>query len=62
MVARSTVQDYIRRATAKNLSCAQLNQLNDSEAQQLLGKGRCEFRKLCQLDREEDPEIMAAPL
>jgi len=23
---------------------------------------RCEFRKLCQLDREEDPEIMAAPL
>jgi hypothetical protein len=22
----------------------------------------CEFRKLCQLDREEDPEIMAAPL
>lgn len=39
-VARSTVQDYIRRATAKNLSYAQLNQLSDSEAHQLLGKGR----------------------
>lgn len=39
-VARSTVQDYIRRATAKNLSYAQLNQLSDSEAHQLLGKGK----------------------
>jgi len=39
-VARSTVQDYTRRATAKNLSYAQLNQLSDSEAQQALGKGR----------------------
>jgi len=39
-VARSTVQDYIRRATAKHLSYDQLNQLSDSEAHQLLGKGR----------------------
>jgi len=39
-VARATVQDYIRRATAKNLSYAQLNQLSDSEAHQLLGKGK----------------------
>lgn len=40
VVARSTVQDYIRRATAKNLSYEQLNQLSDSEAQELLGKGK----------------------
>ncbi|HEY9664956.1 MAG TPA: hypothetical protein V6C65_41480 [Allocoleopsis sp.] len=39
-VARSTVQDYIRRATAKNLSYEQLSQLSDSEAHQLLGKGK----------------------
>lgn len=39
-VARSTVQDYVRRATAKNLSYAQLSQLGDSEIQQLLGKGK----------------------
>lgn len=39
-VARSTVQDYVRRATAKNLSFAQLSQLSDSEIQQLLGKGK----------------------
>lgn len=39
-VARSTVQDYIRRATAKNLSYAQLSELSDSEAHQLLGKGK----------------------
>lgn len=39
-VARSTVQDYIRRATAKHLSYAQLNQLSDTEAHQVLGKGR----------------------
>jgi transposase len=40
VVARSTVQDYIRRATAKNLSYEQLSQLNDSEAKDLLGKGK----------------------
>ncbi|XQQ05045.1 MAG: hypothetical protein EDM05_62055 [Leptolyngbya sp. IPPAS B-1204] len=46
-VARSTVQDYIRRATAKNLSYDQLRQLSDSEAQAALGKGRqkCEPRE-----------------
>lgn len=39
-VARSTVQDYIRRATAKNLSYEQLRHLSDPEVQQLLGKGK----------------------
>lgn len=40
VVARSTVQDYIRRATAKGVSYAQVSQLSDSEAQALLGKGQ----------------------
>lgn len=39
-VARSTVQDYIRRATAKGLSYERMCQLSDSEAQELLGKGK----------------------
>jgi len=39
-VARSTVQDYIRRATAKNLSYEQLRQLSDNEVKDLLGKGK----------------------
>lgn len=39
-VARSTVQDYIRRATAKNLSYEQLRHLSDSEIKDLLGKGK----------------------
>ena len=39
-VARSTVQDYIRRASAKSLSYAELCQLSDSEAQARLGKGK----------------------
>lgn len=39
-VARSTVQDYLRRATAKSLSYALLSQMSDSEAQALLGKGK----------------------
>ena len=37
-VARSTVQDYTRRADAKGLSYAALEKLSDSEAQALLGK------------------------
>ena len=37
-VARSTVQDYIRRATAKGLSYEELQGLSDSEAHQRLGK------------------------
>ena len=37
-VARSTVQDYTRRADAKGLSYASLCQISDSEAQVLLGK------------------------
>lgn len=39
-VARSTVQDYIRRATAKGLSYEQLSQLSDTQALELLGKGK----------------------
>jgi len=39
-VARSTVQDYIRRATAKNLSYEQLADLSDNEIKDLLGKGK----------------------
>lgn len=37
-VARSTVQDYTRRADAKGLNYATLCELSDSEAQALLGK------------------------
>ena len=37
-VARSTVQDYTRRADAKGLSYARLCELSDREAQVLLGK------------------------
>lgn len=37
-VARSTVQDYIRRATAKGLGYKDLQSLSDSEAQAMLGK------------------------
>ncbi|NEQ48423.1 MAG: IS21 family transposase [Leptolyngbya sp. SIOISBB] len=39
-VARSTVQDYIRRANGKGLRYAELCQLSDSEAQAQLGKGK----------------------
>jgi transposase len=39
-VARSTVQDYIRRASGKGLSYAELCHLSDSEAQGRLGKGK----------------------
>jgi transposase len=39
-VARSTVQDYLRRAAAKGLTYEQVSQMSDSEAQERLGKGR----------------------
>jgi transposase len=39
-IARSTVQDYLRRASAQNLSYAQVERLSDSEATALLGKGK----------------------
>ena len=55
MVARSTVQDYVRRATAKGLTCAQLKGLSDSEAKQRLGKGKRE-----RVNRKE--EIDFAPI
>lgn len=38
VVARSTVQDYIRRASAKGLSYEQLKGMSDREAQAFLGK------------------------
>lgn len=37
-VARATVQDYTRRASAKGLNYEQLEVMSDSEAQALLGK------------------------
>ncbi len=39
-VARSTVQDYVRRATAKGLNYQQLLNMSDAEAKALLGKGK----------------------
>ncbi|MGB8698306.1 MAG: IS21 family transposase [Thermosynechococcaceae cyanobacterium] len=39
-IARSTVQDYLNRAETQSLSYEQLVQLSDSDAQQMLGKGR----------------------
>jgi len=39
-VARSTVQDYIRRASAKGLRYEQLSQMSDSQALEVLGKGK----------------------
>ncbi len=39
-VARSTVQDYLRRAVAQKVTHAQVEQLSDSEIQTLLGKGK----------------------
>jgi transposase len=39
-VARSTVQDYLRRAIAKGITYAQVSQISNSEAQELLGKGQ----------------------
>ena len=46
VVARSTVQDYIRRAQGKGLSYEQLRQLGDKEAQALLGKGQRQASKV----------------
>ena len=40
-VARSTVQDYTRRADAKGVSYAALEKMSDSDAQALLGKSTC---------------------
>ena len=39
LVARSTVQDYVRRATGMGVSYEQVKGLKDSEARALLGKG-----------------------
>ncbi len=39
-VARATVQDYIRRAKSKGITYEQLKQISDSEAKELLGKGK----------------------
>jgi DNA-binding NarL/FixJ family response regulator len=39
-IARSTVQDYLRRAIAKGITDAQVCQIANSEAQELLGKGQ----------------------
>jgi transposase len=39
-VARSTVQDYVRRAEAKGLTYSQMQTLSEGEILELLGKGR----------------------
>jgi transposase len=39
-LARSTVQDYLRRALAKGITYEQVAQIPNSEAQELLGKGK----------------------
>lgn len=44
-VARSTVQDYVRRATAKGLSYEQIQQLSDSEAKEQSGKGKRQVKE-----------------
>ena len=52
VVARSTVQDYIRRAQAKHLSYEQLQGLTDSEAQAMLGKCQSRQPKYDEIDFE----------
>jgi IS30 family transposase len=59
-VARSTVQDYLRRAAAKSLDYAQLAQLSDSEAQALLGKGKRKTQASPVLDDTEIDEMTTA--
>jgi transposase len=44
-IARSTVQDYVRRASAKGLSYDDLSPLTDAEARALLGKGQRQPRQ-----------------
>jgi transposase len=39
-IARSTVQDYLRRSAAKGLTYEQVSQITDREAQVFLGKGK----------------------
>ena len=51
-VARSTVQDYIRRAQAKQLSYQQLQGLSDSEAHALLGKNQPISSPACEINFE----------
>ncbi len=53
LVARSTVRDYVQRATRQSLHYQQLEQLSDSEVQQLLGKGRKPSKEESSLDFEE---------
>lgn len=52
VVARSTVQDYIRRAQAKHLHYEQLQGMTDSEAQALLGKNQSDRRQSAAIDFE----------
>ena len=39
-IARSTVQDYLRRAREQGLTYDQVSQLSDSDAQARVGKGK----------------------
>ena len=53
VVARSTVRDYVQRATRQSLHYEQLEQLSDSEIQHLLGKGRNPSKEQSSIDYEE---------
>lgn len=53
VVARSTVRDYVQRATRQSLHYDQLEQLSDSEIHQLLGKGRKPSKEQSSIDYEE---------
>ena len=53
LLSRSTVRDYVQRATRQSLHYDQLEQLSDSEIKQLLGKGRKPSKEESSLDYEE---------
>jgi len=44
-VARSTVQDYLRRAEAKGVTFCRLEGMSDSQVRELLGKGKRQKRE-----------------
>jgi len=49
-LARSTVQDYLRRALAKGITYHQVTQISHSEAQELLGKGKRSASPVASID------------
>jgi len=49
-LARSTVQDYLRRTLAKGITYHQVTQVSYSEAQELLGKGKRSASPVASID------------